>query len=59
MAESHEDDSSRAVKELSLLEIKELLISIQATVADIKGENRNLKKIEGLKDSMSQGTPRN
>ena len=31
MAESHEDDSSRAVKELSLLEIKQLLISIQGT----------------------------
>ena len=54
MAESDEENSSLAVKEPSLLEIKQLLINIQATVADIKQENRDLKKeLEGLKDSMS------
>ena len=54
MAESDEENRSLPENEPSRLEIKHILINIEATMTDIKQENRNLKKeLEGLKESMS------
>lgn len=57
MADQEEKDSLDSLfpeKEPTLLEIKDLLVSIQATVFEISQENRVLKKeLTELKDSMA------
>ena len=54
MADQEEKDSLFSEKEPTLLEIKDLLVSIQATVSKISLENQVLKKeLTELKDSMA------